>query len=309
MIAPTEIIDQFMQHLLAQDRAETTLKGYHSDLTNFTDWFVQTNGEEFSPDVVTPLDIREFRQYLLTNRRLQPTTINRKLAALSALLNWAQVTGQIETHPGRQVKPIALSPGSPRWLDKKEQYALLRTIEKDLQLARLRYPKRWLTRQRDVSLVVVLLNTGLRLQEALQQRLTDVEISERSGNLTVQGKGRKFRTIPLNSTGRKGLQAWLEVLPAGASEYVWIAVEHEQEGPLSSRSVERVVRRYGQVAGLADLTPHVLRHTFAKNLIDQGVGLERVAALLGHSSLNTTRIYTTPSQRDLAEAVETLAET
>jgi len=304
-----EIIEQFMQYLLAQDRAATTLKGYRSDLTDFATWFEQTNGEAFAPEVVTPLDIREFRQHLLTTRRLKPTTINRKLAALSALLRWAQVTGQIETHPGRQVKPMVLGSSSPRWLDKKEQFALLRVIEKDLQLAQLRYPKRWLTRRRDASLIVMLLNTGLRLQEALQLRRDDLEISERRGCLTVQGKGRKFRTIPLNSTGRQALQAWLEVYPAGTSAYVWIAVESEQAGPLSSRSVERVVERYGEAAGLSDLTPHVLRHTFAKNLVDQGVGLERVAALLGHSSLNTTRIYTTPSQRDLAEAVETLAET
>jgi integrase/recombinase XerC len=57
---------------------------------------------------------------------------------------------------------------------------------------------------------------------------------------------------------------------------------------------------------LEHLTPHVLRHTFAKNLVDSGVGLEKVAALLGHSNLNTTRIYVTPNQKDLEQAVERL---
>jgi integrase/recombinase XerC len=84
-------------------------------------------------------------------------------------------------------------------------------------------------------------------------------------------------------------------------------VETEAEGPLHQRSLQRIVTRYGEDAGLENLTPHMLRHTFAKNLVDQGIGLEKVAALLGHSSLNTTRIYVTPSQKDLENAVETLS--
>jgi len=72
------------------------------------------------------------------------------------------------------------------------------------------------------------------------------------------------------------------------------------------RSVQRALVRLGQAAGLTRLTPHVLRHTFAKNLVDSKVGLEKVAALLGHSNLNTTRIYVTPNQRDLEQAVEKL---
>ena len=75
---------------------------------------------------------------------------------------------------------------------------------------------------------------------------------------------------------------------------------------LSSRSVQRALSRLGKAAGLERLTPHVLRHSFAKNLIDFGVGLEKVAALLGHSNLNTTKIYITPNQKDLEQAVERL---
>ena len=67
-------------------------------------------------------------------------------------------------------------------------------------------------------------------------------------------------------------------------------MEGEEEKALTSRSIERVIERYGREANLPELTPHVLRHTFAKNLIDKGMGLEKVAALLGHASLNTTHI-------------------
>jgi integrase/recombinase XerC len=84
-----------------------------------------------------------------------------------------------------------------------------------------------------------------------------------------------------------------------------MTVEGEHES-LSGRTVQRILLRYAKAAELDALTPHVCRHTFAKNLVENEVGLEKVAALLGHSSLNTTRIYITPSERDLELAVENL---
>jgi site-specific recombinase XerD len=174
-----------------------------------------------------------------------------------------------------------------------------------MQLSRLRYPKRWVARQRDASMVLFLMHTGLRLHEALDQQLDDMQMSERKGLLLVrQGKGSKQRSIPLNADARKAINDWLAIRPKGNSNFLWTAVESEPGSTLSSRSVQRAIRRIGLDAGLEDLTPHVLRHTFAKNLVDSGVGLEKVAALLGHSSLNTTRVYITPNLQDLEKAVE-----
>ncbi|MBN1147401.1 MAG: site-specific integrase [Anaerolineales bacterium] len=73
-----------------------------------------------------------------------------------------------------------------------------------------------------------------------------------------------------------------------------------------SRAVQCAVVRYAVAAGLSDVTPHALRHTFAKTLLDEGVSPEKVAALFGHTSHNTTRLYTTPGERDLEDAVERL---
>jgi integrase/recombinase XerC len=95
------------------------------------------------------------------------------------------------------------------------------------------------------------------------------------------------------------------VRPETNCEYLWVAVEVESEG-LSGRGIQRILTRYGQEADLQNFTPHVCRHAFAKNLVDNQVGLEMVAVLLGHSSLNTTRLYVTPSERDLEQAVERL---
>ncbi len=304
----TESLEAFRTYLVNQDRSSLTVNGYLADLKHISRWFEQTNGEPFSPQALTPTDIREYRHFQINVERRKASTINRRLAALSAFMAWAKRAGLVEDDPTRDIRNVAQVNSGPKYLDKKQQYSLQRAVEKDVQLSRLRFPRRWVARQRDASLVIMLLNTGLRLQEALDLHLSDVQIGDRKGQILVQsGKGRKQRTIPLNADARKALQEWMAVRPTGTDDYLWVAVENASKSALSSRSVQRVILRLGQEAGLKNLTPHMLRHSFAKNLVDSGVGLEKVAALLGHANLNTTRIYITPNQNDLEQAVEGLS--
>ncbi len=301
------LIDQYKTHLENKDLSVLTLRGYLSDVQLFARWFEQTNAEEFDLPAVTPTDIRGYREFLQGTEKRKATTVNRKLAALTSLMNWGIQSGQITSAPTENVKSVQQSAPAPRWLDKQEQFSLQRAIEKDLQLAKLRYPRRYVTRRRDASLILFLLHTGLRLSEVVALELGDVQISDRKGSVLVRrGKGNKQRNVPLNSEARKALQEWLDVRPECSNPFIWVAVEGQSEDGISGRAVQRVLHRYAQDAGLSELTPHVLRHSFAKNLANNNVGLEKIAALLGHSSLNTTRIYVTPDARDLKRDVEQL---
>jgi len=303
----TETLDQFADYLAMKDYSEGSRRGYFQDAVVFARWFEHTNDEGLLLQHVTLIDIREYRQYMLTVKRYKANTINRRLSSISAMLDSAKERGQIDHNPVQDVSGVEQVESGPKYLDKKEQYALQRAIEKDLQLAQMRYPKRWRTRRRDASLVIFLLNTGLRLNEALNLKQDDIQISKRKGSVRVFGKGNKQRIIPLNSEARNALQDWFAVIPEKtANGFVWIAVERVADGPLCSRVVQRVVRRLGQDAGLARLTPHILRHTFAKNLINRNVGLETIAKLLGHGNLETTKIYINPDDRDLEKAVQSL---
>ena len=296
---------KFENFLKEQDRSPLTLKGYLSDLHFFADWFEWKNDEKFSPEAVTPTDLREYKQHLSKEKKHLANTVSRHFSSFKVYFNWAVSEKLIEANPAKGIKSIKQNTTTPRWLDKKEQFALRRAMEKDLQLALLRYPRRWAGRQRDFSMVTLMLNTGLRLAELVSLELGDIQLSERKGSILVRhGKGDKQRRIPLNADARKTLQNWLEIRPeTPKNSFLFIALESEANGSLSHRTVQRIVRRYGQDAGLPDLSPHILRHTFAKNLVNNGVSLEKVAALLGHSSLETTRIYITPSAQDLAQAV------
>ena len=301
----TDLLTAFEKHLNDLDGSPLTTRGYLADLRQFARWFEQTNAEALTVQRITPTDVKEYKHFLLSVERRKASTINRRLASLSALTKWARRTGQIQSDPLENIKGVASAERAPKWLDRHQQFKLMRTIENDVQLAKSRYPKRWLTRRRDASLVLFLLHTGLRLSEAVGLRVDDVKLSERKGSVLVRnGKGGKQRSVPLNVEARKALQEWLSAGPRG--EYLWTIVEGDKAEALSGRAVQRILQRYAKAAGIEDLTPHVCRHTFAKNLVDNQVGLEMVAALLGHSSLNTTRLYVTPSERDLEQAVERL---
>lgn len=296
--------NDFKQYLQETDKSQNTIRGYLHDIDAFAEWFMITNHKEFVPEEVTPIDLREYRQQLLLKKRAH-STANRHLASLSAYFSWLLDKGKLRRDPSDDIKALPLPDPQPRWLDKREQFTLMRAVEKDLQLARQRYPKRWKDRQRDYTIMVLMLNTGLRLSEVVALEVSDLEMSERKGSLLVRkGKGNKQRTVPLNVDARKALRAWLDTRPIRKNnDFVFIAVSRKGTHPITSRTVQRVVKRYGKQAELPKVTPHILRHTFAKNLVNSGVTLEKVAALLGHKSLNTTRIYITPSLKDLEKAV------
>lgn len=298
-------IDLYLEYLEQQGRSALTIKGYERDLAHFIAWFVKTGGEACAVAAITLMDVRAYRRFILEEQNLKASTVNRRLSALSSFMTWAMEQELIQQDPTQAVHRVPQVRMVPKHLDKKQQYALNQAIEKDLRLSRLRYPKRWRARQRDASLVVFLMHTGLRLQETLSMNLGDVQTGEHKGRVLVRnGRGGRQRSVPLNAGARKALQEWLSVRPDVSNDFLWVAIESEVDGPLSSRSVERVLLRLGQDAGIERLTPQMLRHTFAKNLLDSGVGLEKVAALLGHASLNTTMVYFTPNQNELEQAVE-----
>lgn len=300
-------IPHFIEYLQTQDRAETTIAGYARDLAHFVAWFEQTTGRTPEPTSVTPLDIREYRQFLQRDQKMKPSSVNRRLAALRAYFSWAYDTGRVASKPTDSIKLVEQTRRAPRWLSREQTYALLREAKEAIQLAEAKRltPSANLAR-RDRAIVSLLLH-GLRVSEVCALTLNDVVISDRKGQVTVRsGKGNVYREVPLNKDAREPLSDWLEIWTEEAGDLLFTSRRSE---PLQPRTVQRALDKLAQRAGLdpSDVTPHSLRHTFGKNLVDAGVSLDRVAMLLGHKDLSTTAIYTTPSQADLAVAVEKIA--
>ena len=129
------MIDEYKTYLENEDLSALTVIGYLADTHLFMEWFKKNNREDFALENVTPSDVREYRQHLQTEQSLKASTVNRKLASLSSLMNWGIESGKISSNPAAKMKYVKQSPQSPKWLDKNEQYALQRAMEKDVQLA------------------------------------------------------------------------------------------------------------------------------------------------------------------------------
>ena len=293
-------IKAFSNYLTTRDLAPVSVRGYCADMRRFARWMENSLETNFALDALQVGTIQAYRHFLLEQGR-KPNTINRDLAAISAFGNWGVQAGRIPQNPALHIRSLDSVSLAPKWLDKNQRAALIRAANDDVKLARQRYPRLWLMRLRDAAIVVLLLHTGLRVDEVCNLTLKDVEISTRKGQVTVTGKGFKQRTIPLNKGAREMLAEWLNVRPRSTADAVFL---NQRGAALKPRSVQRALHRLAENAGLeTTVTPHTLRHTFAKSLIDEGVSLEKVAKLLGHSNLNTTRVYITPSEQDLEEAV------
>ncbi len=299
------LIRAFEGWLQNNDKSAHTVRVYAFTVRQFAAWFEQTNCYVLAPNVLTPTDLRQYREKLIADGS-KPTSINRMIAALRAFGQWSSETYDLP-NPADRIKTVSVSKlHEPNSLDKQALYKLQKALDRRAAYAAQKGRElAWV--QRDSAIILTLLHTGLRVGELCALKLDDVQIKDRSGKVTVRrGKGMRYREVPLNATARQVLQAWLAVRPAiVADESVSALFVSKYREPLGAGAVQHLLREISQETG-HEITPHMLRHSFAKALVDSGVGLEKVAALLGHTSLETTRVYTVPTERDLVLAVNRL---
>jgi site-specific recombinase XerD len=283
--------DQFLEELRRQQLSAYTIENYASDLRVFSRFFQGSTGEEFQAARITPTDIRDFKSRLVTVEQRSPATVNRRIYALRKFFLWAIAAGLAKEDPTAAVKGVQSTPLAPRSLPKKEVDRLLRAAERD-------------ENKRNLAILQVLRHTGIRIGELAALRLSDVETSERKGRVIIRsGKGSRHRVVPLNADARKAINDYLDVRPKVSDDHLFIS----QRGQgLKEQAVELMVAKYAQAAGLDNVTPHQLRHSFGKHALDAGLDLVTVSKLLGHTRLDTTARYTTPSEQDLEKAVEKL---
>jgi len=303
----SQFLEQFVAHLQMQDASPHTVAAYRRDVSAFFTRLAEQIGQEVPLVEVTPFDVQKYRDHLVALGR-KPATVNRRLAALRAFFAWAVKTERMASNPAAEVKGVRQARRVPKALNAQEVYKLQRTAAAQRQLAEAKAGKGNVTptvvnARRDEALLNLLLYTGLRVGEVAALRVEDVVLNERSGKVIVRsGKGRKYREVPLHREARRALAAYLEVRPQEQGESLFLG----QRGSLGPRGIQMRLAALGGAAGL-EVTPHVLRHTFGTRLLREAdADLVTVAALLGHSSVATTAIYTLPSEADLVEAVEGL---
>ena len=275
------------------ETVETFLAGLHSPrtqaryraaLSEFAAWYEQAFAEKPDPALLTDLEVRDYVAYLQSVRRLSPSSIHLRLAALRGLLKSLGRTLRVRG-PRMQKPPV-------RSLSARELGRLLAAAEGE----------GWIEK-RNVALLALMAKAGLRVGEVIALERTDMELNARSGWALVRsGKGNKARRVPLNAEVRRALQEYLACRPDFPTQRLFVS---RTGAPLSARDVQRLVGALARRARLeGKVTPHVLRHTFATRLLERGADIATVAAILGHESIAATSRYLHPSEARLAEAVE-----
>jgi len=286
----------YEQTLLEQeDLAPASIRNYLSDVRHFIAWYechMDTEAHIFTPQTITTPALTRYRTYLQIVQQQRPASINRSLVSLKRYFGWAKQKQLICYDPSAPVKLVGQEEAAPRHLDDQEEQALMAAVTKEGAL-------------RDRVLIVLLLHTGLRASEICHLRRDQVKLGKRGGSLEVIGKRNKYREVPLNTTTRKVLEEYLSTLPA---QTIFLFPSGKTKEALSERALGYVIKKYADVAKLADVSPHDLRHRFGYRMAES-VPLHRLAQIMGHDSLDTTRLYIQGTKHDLQQAVETIAWT
>ena len=287
------VIDRFLTYIRAEKRySENTALNYERDIRRF---FADTGIDEpdFDPQLVTADDIRSWITSLSENG-LGPASVNRMTSSLRSFFKWLRKTGAVAKDPFLRIGSQRMPSRLPGYITEAKMDEVVLDVE--------RGAAEDFVSQRNALIIVLFYSTGMRLAELLDIRLND--FSDNFRELRIRGKGNKERVVPL-----------IEYAAAKVSEYTGrIKAENICESPdnflfLSSKGkqvsrseVYRAVRvELTRMGVQGKKSPHVLRHTFATHMLNDGADIREIQEMLGHASLSATQVYTHNSISQLKE--------
>ncbi len=285
-------LKSFNKTLQESGKSQNTVNTYTQNAELFVNWLEAVTNEEFNGKV-NSLDVQEYTRYLTDVKKQSLNSIKAKLTALQKFSEFLSCSGYMPQIKVKQKKGT-VNP-DVEVLEKNELYKFLRyTINTDNKL--------------NIAVVVLLLNTGIRESELCDLTLSDIEITERKGTITIRnGKGSKFREVPLNKNARNALTEYIEECrPSGAeTDRVFIG----QRGALTRNAIYKIVSKLGVKAIGKNVYPHMLRHQcFTAMAKNPDIDIKTISSIAGHSSTETTtRYYISSSKAEQMAAVDTLA--
>jgi site-specific recombinase XerD len=279
------LVDTFEAHLSSLELAPATVANYLADLRAFLRWNEKTNGVASSPFSLGRSDIERFCAYLEEVKGHAPATVNRRIQALRKFYGLAMDSELTRSNPAEEV--------SLRGESVSERSRSLTPDDVDRLLAAVEGSQSQRA-ARDWAVVQLLLKAGLKLSELTELRLEDVILEAEQPYLEVRGlDGDQGRRIPLDQEACAAVIKYLEIRESAPG--VESLCVNRDGNPLSTRSVQRLLHHYAQVAGLEGLTTQALRYIYAREVYELSGDLRTVASHLGHRHLATTLRYLRPS--------------
>jgi len=269
--------------------AANTLESYQIDLQRLS-------GEVPIPKQATREDLTGYVESLY-RAGLSARSIARHITTLRNFYSFLAREGAIERDPTEFLALPRQTSTLPKYLNREEIDRLLAAppIDKPVGL-------------RDRAMLQLLYATGLRVTELCRLELSAVERD--SGVLRVTGKGNKQRLVPFGEVAREAIDEYLlkgrpALLRGRASGFLFVTAWNTKTAAMTRQGFWKLLRGYGRKAGIfRDLTPHVVRHSFATHLVEGGADLRSVQIMLGHADISTTQIYTHVARKRLREVVD-----
>jgi len=274
------VIDEYLTYLRDVRRmSPNTLESYARDLALLAAF---AEKRQAALETLQRQDLEAFVRQLMSSG-LAPRSVARAVACVRGFYRFVTIERKQDHSPADDLHPPRAWPALPRFLSLEEVDHLLEQPDTDTPRG-----------LRDKALIEVLYATGLRVSELVALRAGDLNLEE--GYLTCIGKGDKQRMVPLGHQAADWVRRYIrDGRPALLRKKTspWLFVNARDGGPLSRVGFWKVLKAYGVKAGLSrDLSPHVLRHSFATHLLERGADLRMIQVMLGHADLSTTQIYT-----------------
>jgi site-specific recombinase XerD len=273
----TEMQKAFEDHLASNGKHQNTIRSYANDLRQFSQWCRNTFGEEFDLGELTRSDIQDYRTFLLT-RNSSPASVNRKITALRQFFEFCVRQDAMKRNPAAEITGMSAEPRAPVVLTRKDALLLARTAERS-------------PGPLEGAVVLLLLHSGLRSSELCSVTVGDVHMTPREARLFVKGvRGKTTRFVYLTSRAQNALRQYMRwrgvsiLAKKLRKEPLFISYDST---PLTQQAVDQLVKRIGRSAGLADITPSMLRNTYAASALQSGKPVETVARVLGVTSLKS----------------------
>lgn len=268
--------------------AENSLQAYRRDLTNFSSFL-----DGLSFQAVT-LDI--LRSYLddLRAKKLSNRSIARQVTTLRGFFGFLNEEGELTNNPAELLTAPKFGNSLPKYLSSRQVDDLLEAPESKER-----------TGLRDRAMLDLLYATGLRVSELIQLRVSD--LNEAQGIVRVVGKGNKQRLVPVGRDALRSVEDYVQsqrpqLLKGRVSPYLFVTARGTR---MTRQGFWKLLRGHGKSAGVfRNLSPHVLRHTFATHLLEGGADLRSVQTMLGHADIGTTQIYTHVMRSRLRHTVD-----
>lgn len=292
------MIDRFIEYIESERRySELTVRNYRRDIENFATWFCQQRGlqskglENFDVTKVCAEDVSDWIIYRMDTAELQAATMNRELSSIKSFFKYLRKIGVIKSNILKRIGSLKVSQPLPVFVPQSRMEEMLKDVKEQSY-------EHDIISQRNSIIISLLYGCGIRLAELLRITLGDIS----DGAVKIYGKGGKERLVPL-----------LPELEARIVRYTTVCRENgaiiDDKSPLifgkagkalSRTTVQRIVMQQMSVAGVQGRkSPHVLRHTFATDLLREGANMREIQELMGHSSLRSTQHYTHTSIRQL----------